>query len=1068
MGLTGGDFVQMMALAQDARNRGERVAALEHFRTASTLAPEKLWVVMEIGAELRDLGHLDEAGAIYRDLAAKDPNWPQPWLGLAHVAHKRGDRAAALEAFRSAAGLEPDNTRILYHVAEEYRELCRLDEAESAYRDIVAKDSTFAAAWRGLGLVTRRRGNRVAALDIFRKAAGLEPENYLNSSLVAEECRDLGHLDEAEAIYRDLAAKDPRFAQSWVGLAAIARERGDRLAALEHFRRAAAIDPANAGTQCAIADELFQLGHIDEALEVFSEAAAKNAHYAPAWHGLGLIARRRGERMQALEYFRRAADLEPDHAGRHRELAMELREIGRFDEAEAVTAALVARNPQSAEALIAYAHVRRHRSSAIETLAVIEMAHTLSPGLREARLALAGEYLRHWRLEKADEIYDALLCSHKDDIAALIGKGQVMRRRGDINAALEYFRQAASLPTATDITACEYFTELLDAGQWQESDRLLQAAISRYPRQPTCLMRVGYNARVRGDRAGARRAFACAAELSPGLAYVAIEIAAEDFFLGRTSQAITALQEVLSRHPRSAQAYGALALFADLLDDLESAAALRKRALEIDSSHPEPSLQLALTLAKLGRISETQEILAQCEARFGPLPEIFSIRTRLLRDRGDFSLAAATLQTGAGKFPGHFELWAQKVEMFTTLGAFDEALRVIDSRPKASAREMTRIHLLRGLIEMARWRPDLALDQFLEGLKLNPSEPALSEWAARACLLVVDVKGCQKHLNASVRSNPHHRLHHGGVCRPTQSVLGQLLDEYRLDGVTLALLGAGLASSDPVATLAALIKENPAYTPAALHFLVELRRADRFASSPVGGASQASPIPRQIMQYWDEDIPDDVQALSDEWRATHADFAYRLFSKADARAYIRETGIQGAAEAFELVREPASQADLFRLIWLYRAGGFYVDADDRCIASISTLDPGGKDLILHQEDWGTAGNNFIGAAPGHPVIEEALKNAIVSINRGDSDVVWLATGPGLLSRTLAGYLAEGSAERFQRTLFLDLHELRRAVALHSTVAYKYSPRHWSRSVFHRRQTEATAQIAEIAARVSEK
>ena len=125
-------------------------------------------------------------------------------------------------------------------------------------------------------------------------------------------------------------------------------------------------------------------------------------------------------------------------------------------------------------------------------------------------------------------------------------------------------------------------------------------------------------------------------------------------------------------------------------------------------------------------------------------------------------------------------------------------------------------------------------------------------------------------------------------------------------------------------------------------------------------------------------------------------------------------------------------------------------------------------ISLHQEDWGTAGNNFIGAAPGHPVIEEALKNAIVSINRGDSDVVWLATGPGLLSRTLARYLAEGSAERFQRTLFLDLHELRRAVALHSTVAYKYSPRHWSRSVFHRRQTEATAQIAEIAARVSEK
>ncbi len=1120
-----------LGLAHVARKRGDRAAALEDFRQAAALEPNNTRILYQVAEECRELGRLDEAEAAYRDIAAKDPNWPQPWLGLAHVARRRGERAAAIEAFRQAAALEPDNIRILYHVAEEYRELGRLDEAEAACREIVAKESEFAGAWRGLGLVTRRRGDRAAALEAFRKAAALEPDQIINRRLIAEECRELGRLDEAEAIYRDVVAKDPQFAEAWTGLAFIARGRGDRLsalekfrkaaaidpanagthcavavelrelgrfdeaeaiyrdlvvkdpqfaqawtglamiargrgdhlAALEKFRQAAAIDPANAGTQCGIADELYQLGRIDEASGVFAEVVAKDSNIASAWHGLGLIARQRGERLLALEHFRRAANLEPHHAGRQRELATSLRELGRFDEAEAVLAALVERSPQSAEAWLTYAHGLRRRSSAFETLAIIEKAHALAPGRREARLALAGEYLRHWRIQEADELYDAILSGHEEDIAALIGKGQVMRRRGDAVAALEYYRLAASAPAATEATVCEYSRELQDAGQFLEADRILQEAIARNPRQPAFHMRAGHNARARGDRAGARQAFARADELSPGQAHIATEIATEDFFLGRTSQAIVALQDVLSRHPRNAQAFGALALFADLLDDIGSAIALRKRVLEIDSSNPGISIQLALTLAKLGRLAEAREILAQCEARFGSLPEIYSTRARLLSERGDFPQAASTLQMGITKFPRHFELWAQKVALSTSLGAFDEAWQAIEAWPKASAREMTRIHHLRGQIEMARWRPDRALKHFLEGLKLNPSEFSLGERAARASILAADVEASQKSLNASVRGNPSHRLFHGGVFRPTQSVLGQLIDEYRLDKASLALLRAGLASRDPIAALAAPVRETPDYTPFALHFLVELRRAGVFALSGGEGAKGASLFPRQIAQYWDEDIPDDVRALSDEWRATHPDFSYQLFSKADARAYIRDTGIRGAAEAFERVKEPASQADLFRLIWLHRAGGFYADADDRCIAPISTIDPGGKDLILHQEDFGTAGNNFIAATPGHPVIEEALKSAIQAINRGDSDVVWLATGPGLLTRTFARYLAEGSAFRFHRTLFLDSHELRRAVALHSTVSYKYTPRHWSRSVFRRRHGRATAQIAEIAA-----
>ena len=113
-------------------------------------------------------------------------------------------------------------------------------------------------------------------------------------------------------------------------------------------------------------------------------------------------------------------------------------------------------------------------------------------------------------------------------------------------------------------------------------------------------------------------------------------------------------------------------------------------------------------------------------------------------------------------------------------------------------------------------------------------------------------------------------------------------------------------------------------------------------------------------------------------------------------------------------------------------------ADDRCIAPIATLDPGGRALIVYQEDLGSIGNNFIGARPGHPVIQRALSNGAAAINRGDSDILWLSTGPGLLTRsfaawkTRASWLANGAKKKNETSGFTASRRLAR----------KFSPVCW--------------------------
>src|SRR5262249_42863884 len=135
------------------------------------------------------------------------------------------------------------------------------------------------------------------------------------------------------------------------------------------------------------------------------------------------------------------------------------------------------------------------------------------------------------------------------------------------------------------------------------------------------------------------------------------------------------------------------------------------------------------------------------------------------------------------------------------------------------------------------------------------------------------------------------------------------------------------------------------------------------------------------------------------------------------------------------------------------------DADDRCLAHLSTIVPGDCELALYHEPYGTVGNNFIGARPNHPVIVRALDLAVQAINRGDRDVVWLSTGPGLLSRALAGTIAEAasSAEFLAHTIVFERRELGQAVAAHCQANYKRTQKHWLRSAFPSRPTRAAAQ-----------
>jgi tetratricopeptide (TPR) repeat protein len=1040
-----------------ALDRGHRDQALEHFRKAAEIDPQNTLMLHDLAMGLYESGRLDEAAEAYRAVVLKDPGHMYSWRGLAMVAREQGDREKALEHFRKAAALAPENTLMLHDLAMGLLELGRFDEAGEAYRAVVTKDPGHVFGWRGLGMAARERGDRAGALEHFRKAAELDPENTLMLHDLAMGLLELGRIDEAEEAYRAVVTKDPGHVFGWRGLGMAAREHGDHAGALEHFRKAAELDPENTLMLHDLAAGLRELGRLDEATESFRAVVTKDPGHVHGWRGLGIMARERGDHAEALAHFRKAAALDPNQIWTIQDVATELQKLGRPDEAEPLLESLIERHPDSADALLAYAQGTRRRATASDHVRMLEIAVELDPRHPQAKLALANEYLGAWRLGDAEALYDAMLSQDGNNFWALMGKGQIARRRGEGDIARKAFEVAAAVPGAPIWATIAFCNELIEVARFDEARKNLGGTISRHPAEPALLLQLGYTERAAGEFAAARAAFSGAAKLNPVQPQPEIELAAEDIRIGQAGSAVTRLTKLVSRDPTSGQAWEALANVLRQIDDERGAVACRQKAVALDPSHLGAHLQLALGLERLGQPREAERVLETCDLQFGPLPETQVLRAEILQSRGDFPAAHALLKQAATRFPTHFDLWFHHVSLLIHFGAFEEARRAANAPPPCSRREQVRISMLKGQIAAARWDLDEAYSCFNHAAEFYATDSGIHHTASLTALLRLDLDATQAHLESSVRNDPTHRFLHAGNWKPSQTHIGQLLDEYRIDETALAHLRDCLTKDDPVEALETHVLEFPDYTPAAINFLIALRRKG-LLDRPWQSAPGDRLIPTRITQYWDDKIPPDVEALCDGWRDMHPDFRYVRFSKADARRYLQEMGPPGALAAFDRANEAAMKADLFRLAVLYHEGGYYVDADDRCLAPIPTLDPGDRSLIVYQEDLGTVANNFIGVVPQHPVIGHALAAAREAIARGDTDMLWLATGPGLLTRSLAAHLAGHRHERLKRMYILERHDLFKAVAIHCAAAYKHTPKHWSRTAFKQPRMQSLALI----------
>ena len=871
----------------------------------------------------------------------------------------------------------------------------------------------------------------------------------------ADRLRETGQFDAAEALYREVLQHSPANRGALLGLGFCARKRGERTDALDFFRRAASLDPEDRFPRLAVADELRELGRLDEAETQYHEIIAAEPGNRGALIGLALSARKRGDRVSALAAFRRAAEADPNNAFIALAIGDELRETGDIDGAERQYRTLLDGTPQNYGASLGLGLCARRRGDRVRALEHFLDAAAADPKMAFPLLAAADELYHLWRLDEAEQQYRQALDRASDSARALLGFGNCALRRGDPATAHRYLEDALVAAGNERDVMLSIAEALRDCGHFDRAIAVAEQVLGADARHVRAWLVLGRVYRLAGDREAALRAFVSASEIEPASPPPLLEMAIEERVLGRFQAAKRLVNRAIELDCKDIAAVAAMAEFLSLARDFDGALALYQAAMAAQPAALAAYLGASTALLHTGRPADALTVLDQAETRIGISPAISAKRCELLRASGHWPAALEAARYSTALFPHHFWLWRARVEIERRVGDAEAVEQLLHSPPVVTVQDRSQLDFLLGQIAAENWQLHQAIAHFGDALERNPNHAGAAWNLAQLSLLTLDLPRAREYLRRYLSIEASGRIAKGLSHHESQTQIGQLLDEYELESAALAAMVAirGRPAADRISPLRSVAARFPDYTAAAVTLLIALRQAGRLAPADPCPDTLSSPIPPRIAQFWDStDVPADVSALIASWQAQHPEWEYELFDNAAARCFLRDHFDAPVLAAYNRARENAQKSDIFRLAYLVARGGYYVDADDRSLASITTVVPSECELAVYQEDYGTIGNDFIGAVPGHPVLKRALSDAVDAINRGDADIIWLATGPGLLTRAFVQEMlrAEGGiATAFNRVVVLDRSELYRAVAVHCSAAYKQTARHWSNTVFSR-------------------
>jgi tetratricopeptide (TPR) repeat protein len=284
----------------------------------------------------------------------------------------------------------------------------------------------------------------------------------------ATQLHEAGKLDEAEAIYREILAQDPRHADSMHLLGVAAAQRRQFASAIELIRQAIAIRPAAAQYHLNLALALRQSGELGAAAAALRQALALQPDNAAAFHQLGLILHGLGQTDDSMAALIEAARLRPDSARFQFDAGTGYLQLEQYDKTVPYYRRAVKLDPKDAHYLYNLGVALAETEAFAEALDAFQKTIELAPNAPEAHSNKGAMLNKLGRRTEAVACLRAVIESSPSFPGAYNNLGTILEDEGKWIEALEVYRKAIEREPGKALYHWNCARALMALGQWIE------------------------------------------------------------------------------------------------------------------------------------------------------------------------------------------------------------------------------------------------------------------------------------------------------------------------------------------------------------------------------------------------------------------------------------------------------------------------------------------------------------------------------------------------------------------------------------------------------------------------
>jgi len=386
----------------------ELTAALK----SSVRSPEAGFVM---GAILREQEEFEAAAEVYTEVLREDPSFPDAHTKLSFILYKLKDSDSCLREAKLALSENPQNPEAHKNMGLGYLLAGKFDASLNEDKEALRLKPDYAVVHGNMGIVYDNQHDYDNAIVEYKKATVAFPDNVNYHYNLGTMLGNRGEYEPAVRELREAKRLDPTRVDVRINLASFL-ERLDMRGAVVEFRELEKVAPDFQVCQKCLADALYASGEQKEALEHYRKAAQLDPTDFEVSLALGRILEDQKRNDEALSEYQRSEFMAPNAGATH--LA-----VGRVLLAQKDTA---------------------------KALPELKRAAVLSPADAEVH-----EMLGCGLTASGDD--ETALAEFKEAVAldpkrsqAMLGWAELLEKRGDWANAMERYHQAAALETARD------------------------------------------------------------------------------------------------------------------------------------------------------------------------------------------------------------------------------------------------------------------------------------------------------------------------------------------------------------------------------------------------------------------------------------------------------------------------------------------------------------------------------------------------------------------------------------------------------------------------------------------